>query len=198
MFVLPDSINYNPHLSSTEISILRCLRDHCGRTNTCYPGEQRIAAYCRCSIRTIQRYLPRLEELQFVEVIQRPGKSNYYRVLCLERVGPANTHDTKVSSEQTSSSTKQRLGTAVDNFPKKSWKEISLLVQDICEVMGENLSQKNLGWFITVAKKCSWELIQDCLRYVKEAVLEGQLAGQYVERPSALFTWKLRSAGAYI
>jgi hypothetical protein len=124
--------------------------------------------------------------------------SNRYRVVCLEWVGVINTHDTQAAYEQTSSCTKERLGTAAYNNLKKSWKELRVLVQDISEVMGETLSQRNKGWFITIAKKCSWELIQDCLRCVKESVLEGQLTGQYVEQPSALFTWTLRKAGAPI
>jgi len=130
-----------------------------------------------------------------IEIRERKGRSNVYIVTCLEERGVTNRDDIIASDEQRTSLIKQRLQNAFREGAK-SWKEIRALLEDISEVMGEDIAQRNRGWFTTIAKRCSWDSIQTALHALKCRMLEAQVTGEdTIRNPSGWLTWALRDAG---
>jgi len=147
MFVLPDSIQFNANLSSTLKSFLRALAHHCGDKPVCWPSQQRISEFMNCSVRTVQRMEREAVELRFIEVHRRWLKSNKYVVLCLEerKLSTIPTQERRI--EQNTPFDKQRLRNGINPKTWKSPKEIGLLLEDMEEVFGPEVTNRNRGWF---------------------------------------------------
>ena len=197
MYVLPDDIQFDPNLSSTLKSFLRALAHHCGDKTVCWPSQSRIAEFMNCCVRTVQRCEKQAIELKLIRAERRWLKSNLYHVLCLEeRLSTMATQESRI--EQNSLKT-QRL-TASYPQPKQEWKtpaEILLLVEDISEVFGPEISQKNRGWFYRIAQRCKETSIYEALSWIKQAMFEAECSRSEINSPSALFCWHLRQSGAY-
>jgi len=197
MFVIPDSIQTASYLSIIEISVLRALAHHCGSKRECWPSVLRISLFCRRSPRTIQRTLPRLEELKLIEIRERKGRSNVYIVTCLEERGVINRGDIMASDEQnTQKKELERWETPVDNSPKNSRPVAKALFEDIAELMGPVLTEKNAGWYKTIAKRVPWEIVQHALATVQRRILEGAVTGDVIRNRSGFFTRILQYQGA--
>lgn len=196
MFTLPNSIQLSPHLSSTLKNFLRALEYHCGSKNVCWPSQSRIANFMNCSIRTVQRAEREAVELKFIEVERRWLRSNKYKVLCLEERQLSTMATQCCRVEQTTS-----LEPRTFNGNGQKWKspaEIKILIQDIGEVFGPEVLERNRGWFYKIARTLEESWIYEALSWVRQALVEAHHSGQEIRSPSALFTWRLRSQGAPI
>lgn len=196
MIRLTDDIVLNPNLSKTLVDFLRALEYHVNKDGICWPGRERIAAVMRTSVRTVSRCIKEALELKLIAVVRRRRRSNVYQLLC-GKVYPQQSLDVppKRHVEQTSF-LKERSGNGVK---KKPWKEVTLLWDDISKVMGPDLAKKNMGWFVTLARKCSYEHIQQAIHELRCKLLEAEVgSGEALRSPSGWFTYRLRQLGAAI
>ena len=192
MFVLGDDINYSPHLSTPEKDLLRCLASHCGDKAVCWPSVERIGAFMNMTVRSVQRYLRRVAELRLVEIVPKRGKTNLYRVLCLEERKLSTPPQQPCHPEQNSYCTNQRS----NGSSRKVWKspkEVKLLVEDMAEVLGVRVAERNRGWLWRIAQAVPDTWCYEALSWLREAMQYGE-----VRSPSALLTWRLRTMGATI
>lgn len=197
MFRIPDSIETASWLSINEKSALRALAAHCGRTNTCWPSVERIGRFMNRQCRTVQRTLKRLLELKLISIMERPGKTHLFKVLCLEERRPINTPATVPTDEQT----RRDLNTNVrDKRLEKfvSPREISVLLADLEEVVGTETATRNRAWFIRIIRACGWDLIQAGIQALRSRMLEAMITDDVVRSPSAWLTWYLRHSGGLI
>lgn len=202
MAYLEDSIRSNPHFSSTFKLFLHSLASYADPEGICYPSQQTLATAMSKSVATVKRCLEEALELKLVEVRRRWRKSNVYCLLCLKQVELSTMGSCDEPREQPPS-VQNNVMNAVDKPSPKKWvspQEISVLLQDIAETLGQNLLEKNRGFYIKIIRSATatYEIIQDCLRLVKCSILEGELNGQVVHNPSGLFWWTLKQAGVRI
>ena len=195
MFILPDSIEFNRNLSNTFKTFLRALAHHCGDKPVCWPSQKRIASFMCSSVRTVQRMERQAVELQFIEVERRWLRSNKYRMLCLEerKLSPMATQERRI--DKTTSFEKER-SNGSGNW--KSPADIKILLEDMGEVFGAEVLARNRGWFFKIARSLEDSWIYESLSWLKSALVEAGYSGQEIRNPSALFTWRLRQAGAPI
>jgi hypothetical protein len=64
----------------------------------CWPGRERLAKDCRCSVSQVKRYIKQLVDAKLLEVEYRPGMVSRYRLLRLE-VEPVYQPDTKITDK---------------------------------------------------------------------------------------------------
>jgi hypothetical protein len=199
MFVIPDHIQFNPNLSTNLKSFIRALAHHCGDKNTCWPSQERIAQFMNCSPRTVRRMERQAVELQFISVKRRWLKTNVYTVHVLEERGQSTMRTERSPIEQTTLSDKN-VRTASNPQPEE-WKspaEIKLLIEDMTEVFGEDVGERNAGWFYRIAKMVKESVIYEALSWIRQAIMESDYSGYAIQSSSALFTWYLRNHGAQI
>lgn len=82
-----------------ELLLLLALADNADEVSRkCWPGVTYLAAKTRLSERTVQRLLRKLDGDE-IEIIRRPGKSNYYRLLSYgDSLSPLPPNDPRHSS----------------------------------------------------------------------------------------------------
>ncbi|MFC1836804.1 helix-turn-helix domain-containing protein [Thermodesulfobacteriota bacterium] len=211
MHILPDDIITNRNYPRRVILLLIVLARHCGDKIVCWPSQARIAEFMGslmglggpCSIRTVQRALREAQELQLVSVRRRWLRSNIYTVLCLEERQLSTMATPECQVEQTTL-IENNVSNAVDkSSSRKKWvapNEIHLLLDDIGEVMGERLLERNRGFYVKIIRSATatYELIQDALRFVKCSILEAEVSGGEITNPSGLFWWRLKEQGVRI
>jgi hypothetical protein len=197
MFVLPQDINYSPNLSIHEKNLLRALADHCGSKDVCWPSVETLGRFMNVGVRTVQKYLRRVTELRFVEVVRKPGKTNLYRVICLEERKPLTPPQEFVHPEQNTSEPKKRLtATVVGSW--KSPREIKILVEDLSEIVGPVEAERNRGWLWKIAQAVKDEWIYETISWLRVALREAADMGDLILSHTALLTWQLRKIGAPI
>lgn len=176
MFILPNHINYSHNLSIHEKNLLRCLSDHCGDKDICWPSTERIARFMNVTSRTVRKYLKRITELKFVEVIRRRGKSNLYKMLCLEERLPTPRKQ-YIPTEQTIPKKNNVCKRPIDS----DWKpplETQALVNEIEQATGDRHSR---GAFYTIARNVDVQSIYSALSVTKFKIMteSGVNAGGY-------------------
>ncbi len=201
---LEDWIRKTTELEPTTKLFIYALADFAdAETGECWPSQKTIATAMSMSVATVQRELQKCLELGMVEVRRRWRKSNVYRLLCVKRPELS----TMTSSDEVREQPPQKFNNvrnAVDNRSKPRWvppQEISLLLADIGDVVGDRLLDQNKGFYMRIIRSATstYEIIQDCLRMVKISILEGEVgSGSKVTNPSGLFWWALRQAGVRI
>lgn len=195
-----DAIRNNAELSSTLKHFLLTLASYADHDGVCFPSQQTLAQAMSMGVRTVQRCVREAVELQLLSVRRRWRKSNVYRMLCLKPVKLSTMPPNNGGTEQPPSF-ENNVSNAVDKSPPKRWvspREVALLLDDIGEVMGPNLVEKNRGFFFKIIRSTTYELFQDCLARVRQSILEAECTGDSIRNPSGLFTWMLRQAGAPI
>lgn len=197
---LEDWIRNTTELEPTTKLFLHCLASYAdAETGVCYPSQETLATAMSVSVRTVQRELRKCLELNLVAVRRRWRKSNVYKVLCLKRQDVSTMPSSDDGREQPPSLEKN-VKNGSKNSARQRWvspREISVLLSDIGEVMGERLLQQNRGFYIKIIRSATatYEIIQECLAHVRRSLLEAQCSEASVHNPSGLFWWKLREAG---
>jgi len=204
MAYLEENIKNSSELSSTTKLFLHTLASYADKGGICYPGQKTIAQAMSMSLATVKRCVQECLELRLLEVKRRWRKSNIYKLLCLKKIQLSTMGSNAEPREQPLSVQNNVKGDErhkLSTGEKPKWvspREIGLLLQDIEEVMGSRISERNRGWFIKIIRSCSYEGIQDALRYVRQSILESEVLGTVIHNPSGLLTWTLRKAGAPI
>jgi len=198
MVRLTDDIILNPNLSKTLVDFLRALEYHVNAEGTCWPGRNRIAAVMRCSVRTVSRCIKEAVELSLIEVRRRKRRSNIYTLTCAEIYPQKNLDVPPNRHPEQASVLKNNVLNGTSTTPWKSPAEINLLIQDLTETFGDEITARNRGWFYTIAAKVQDSLIYESLSWLRQTLMESEISGRSIESPSALFTWKLRQAEAPI
>jgi hypothetical protein len=196
---LDDCIKNSNELSSTTKLFLHTLASYADKRGVCYPSQTTIAQAMSMSLATVKRCLQECLELRLLEVKRRWRKSNVYKLLCLKKIQFSTIGSNGEPREQpplvqnnVQSDERNKVLTA-EKLRWVSPREISLLLQDIQEVMGSTISERNRGWFIKIIRSCSYNSIQDGLKYVKQSILESDILGTAIHNPSGLFCWYLRN-----
>lgn len=70
-----------PVTDPTCLLVLASLADQANDDGYCWPSIRSTAARCRISDRQTQRWITRLVEMGLLEVRERPGTSNMYRIV---------------------------------------------------------------------------------------------------------------------
>ena len=209
MAYLEDWIRETTEISPSTKLFLHCLASYAdGETGVCYPSQPTLAQAMSMSVATVQRELQKCLELKLLEVRRRWRKSNVYRLLCLKETVPKEELSTMTSSDEVREQppfVQNNVSNApVDNSSEKTrWvspREISVLLEDIGEVMGNRLLEQNRGFYVRIIRSANatYELIQECLARVKQSILEAQCTGESIHNPSGLFWWMLKQAGVRI
>ena len=109
-----------------------------------------------------------------------------------------NNEDTRCPIEQTTLKTQRLTGLSTGPHERKPPSTVKCLVEDMAEVFGPEVSERNRGWFYRIAQRVQETSIYEALSWIKQALHEAQDSGGHIQSPSALFTWHLRTAGAPI
>lgn len=203
MAYLENWIRQTTELESTTKLFLYALAEFAdNQTGECFPAQSTLATAMSMSVATVQRELKKCLELKLLEVRRRWRKSNVYRLLCIKKPELSTMTSSDEGREQPPL-VQNNVSNAVDKPIPKKWvspKEISVLLEDIGEVMGNRLLEQNRSFYVRIIRSvtASYELIQDALRFVKCSILEGECSGTRVNNPSGLFWWKLKEAGVRI
>ena len=72
-------------------------------------------------------------------------------------------------------------------------KEVSILFDDIAEVVGPTTAVRNLRWYQKLIRHCSYDAIQSAVSFVRTAIAEAQFHDKPIDNPSGLMLWFLRT-----
>lgn len=193
---LEDSIKTSSELSSTTKLFLHTLASYADKNGICYPGQRTVAQAMSMSVATVKRCVQECLELKLLEVKRRWRKSNVYKLLCLKSV-TLSTMGSLTEPREQPEFNKERF-----NAPKQRlWKspaEIQVLLQDMEHFFGYEVAERNRGWFYKIAKTIEDSWLYETLSWLRQVMMESDIAGNPIQSPSALFTWKLRVDGAVV
>lgn len=170
-----------------------------GRTQECYPSQQRIAAILGCSRRTVFSYLKKLEKLKLVRSEKKDRQGRSYILLTSApdshpREGECANSDTPdVHQLPTNNNTLTRIynnvnndskktGTVLKKFRPKSKEE--LLAWDIAQALDD---KENLGLYISYCRKYPGHIIWRAFGETKEFS-----ADKIKKSRGALFTYLVK------
>ena len=147
---LDDHIRNSADLSPTIKLFLLTTASYADSRGICYPSQGTLARAMSMSRATVKRCLRECLELKLLEVRRRWRKSNVYRLLCLKPVQLSTMGSPDEPREQPPLVQDNVTRNAVDNHSQKprwvSPREISILLADIGETLGEQLLEKNRGF----------------------------------------------------
>ena len=194
---LDDCIKKSSELTSTFKLFLHTLSSYADHQGFCWPSEREISLAMSMSISTVKRCIREAVELRFLEVKRRWKRSNKYRLLCLKEVKLSTMGPCDEPREQPPF-VQKRLTAKVVKSSWKSPREIQIILEDATEVLGEAVVTRNKGWLWKIAQAVEESWIYEALSWVREAIQIGESTGDYIEKPCALLTWRLRTMGAQI
>jgi len=184
MFISPEI------LDSSEIPggvkhLLRILLDFSDKHGECFPGQARLALRMGKSIRSVRRYIRLAEELRLISVRHRWLNTSVYTLLCLVRPKVINKQDT-VSQKLNPLKKIQTLQS------KTNVAEVKICLEDSKEVLGESVFTRNRGWLYQLIRKCGYDLYQECLHWLRNAMLMAECEGKPINAPCGMLTWHIR------
>lgn len=184
MFISPEILD-SKEIPGGVKHLLRILLDFSDKRGECFPGQARLALRMGKSIRSIRRYIRLAEELRFISVRHRWLNTSVYTLLCLVPPKVINKADT--DGRQTNPLKKIQTLQSKTNVA-----EIKICLEDSKEVLGEPVYTRNKGWLYQLIKKAGYDLFQECLHWLRNAILMGECDGRPINAPCGMLTWQIR------
>ena len=183
MFISPEILD-SKEIPGGVKHLLRILLDFSNKRGECFPGQARIALRMGKSIRSVRRYIRLAEELRFISVRHRWLNTSVYTLLCL--VPPKVIHkEDKVSNKLKPLKNKSTLS-------KTNGREIKICLEDSKGVLGESVFKRNKNWLYKIIKTAGYDLYQECLHWLRNAMLMADCDGKPIHSPSGLLTYQIR------
>ena len=164
--------------------LLRVLLDFSDKRGECFPGQARIALRMGKSVRSVRRYIRLAEELRLISVRHRWLNTSVYTLLCLVRPTVIHKED-KVSNKLKPLKNKSTLS-------KTNGREIKICLEDSKEVLGQSVFNRNKKWLYKLIKTSGYDLYQECLHWLRNAMLMAECHGKPIHSPSGLLTYHIR------
>jgi len=92
--------------NSTAKVVLIALSIYCNAKGECFPSQHKLSEDTLIPIRTVARAIYWLEEHQFIRVVRRPNKPNFYVITSMEEDMTDKNGYAKMASEEVSNITK--------------------------------------------------------------------------------------------
>ena len=190
MAFIDNSIRSTSELTSTIKLFLHTLASYADPTGRCYPGQNTLATAMSMSVSTVRRCLKTCVELQLVTVKRKWRKSNVYKLMCIKQPKLS----TMISSDEMREQPVFLRTTLTPLKPRfVDPKEVSILFDDIAEVVGPTTAVRNLRWYQKLIQHCSYDAIQSAISFVRGAIAEAQFCDKPINNPSGLMLWFLRT-----
>lgn len=163
------------------------LVQYADERGVCYPSQETLGNRMGKSTRMIRYYIRYCVELKLIAVKHKWLRANTYTILCGKKV-ELSTNRKSVSYRTDHLNIKQRSASQ----ERLNSKEIKICLEDSKSILGESVFTRNKNWLRLMILKAGYDTYQQCLEWLKTALLMAQVDGSPINSPSGLLTWRVR------
>jgi hypothetical protein len=186
MFISPEIIESKEIPSGVKL-LLYVLLKHTDKRGQSFPGLTKIAQEMSKSRRSVSTYIKQAVELKLIKVKYRWLTTNEYTLLCL--VPPKVVNRVETVAEKLNP---LKSKTTLPLRERLNSREVKVCLEDSKDLLGENVFNRNKGWLYKLICSAGYDLFQECLHWLRNAMLMGECDGRPINAPCGMLTYHIR------